>query len=112
RNRLMLHRIERDWYKMVDTILEGGKDVDRVRKELRDSLVGASPIFDQKPFFLSDEFTLMDAALAPMLWRLPQFGIELPAVAKPLLDYAERMFERESFQTSLTEGERELRQIA
>ncbi len=112
RNRLMLHRIERDWYKMVDTIITGGADANKVAKELRDSLVGASPIFDQKPFFLSDEFTLMDAALAPMLWRLPQFGIELPAVAKPLNDYAERMFERESFQESLTEGERELRLMA
>lgn len=112
RNRLMLHRIERDWYKMVDTIIAGGKEADKARKELRDSLVGTSPVFDQKPFFMSDEFSLMDAALAPMLWRLPQFGIELPAVAKPLIDYAERMFERESFQESLTEGERELRQIA
>ncbi len=112
RNRLMLHRIERDWYKMVDTILAGGKEVESARKELRDSLVGASPIFDQKPFFMSDEFTLMDAALAPMLWRLPQFGIELPAVAKPLINYAERMFKRGSFQASLTEGERELRQSA
>ena len=110
RNRLMLHRIERDWYKMVDTMLLKGNDADKVRKELRDSLVGASPIFDQKAFFMSDEFTLMDATLAPMLWRLPQFGIELPPVAKPLIDYAERMFERESYQESLTEGEREIRQ--
>ena len=112
RNRLMLHRIEKDWYKMVDAIIAGGADADKAGRELRDSLVGASPIFDQKAFFLSDEFTLMDAALAPMLWRLPQFGIELPAVAKPLIDYAERMFERESFQESLTEGERELREMA
>lgn len=112
RNRLMLHRIERDWYKMVDAILAGEQNVDKTRQEFRDSLVGASPIFDQKPFFMSDEFTLMDAALAPMLWRLPQFGIELPAVARPLVKYAERMFERETFQESLTEGERELRQFA
>lgn len=112
RNRLMLHRIERDWYRMVDIILNGGKDIDNARKELRDSLVGASPIFDQKPFFMSDEFTLVDAALAPMLWRLPQFGIELPAVARPLVNYAENMFQRASFKASLTEGEKELRQTA
>ena len=112
RNRLMLHRIERDWFKMLDVMLQGGKEADKVRKDFRDSLVGASPIFDQKPFFMSDEFTLMDATLAPMLWRLPQFGIELPPVAKPLLNYAERMFERPSFQSSLTEGEREIRQTA
>lgn len=111
RNRLMLHRIERDWFVLVDRII-AGKDADDARKELRDSLVGASPIFDQKAFFMSDEFTLMDCVLAPLLWRLPQFGIELPAVARPLTEYAQRMFDRESFQASLTEGERELRQSA
>ncbi|MDH5407150.1 MAG: glutathione S-transferase N-terminal domain-containing protein [Gammaproteobacteria bacterium] len=111
RNRLMLHRIERDWFTLVDKIANN-QDADAARKELRDSLVGASPIFDQKPFFMSDEFTLMDCVLAPLLWRLPQYGIELPAVAKPLIKYAERMFERGSFQESLTEGEKEIRQMA
>jgi len=108
RNRLMLHRIERDWYTLMEAIL-AGNNVDQARKDLRDSLVGASPIFDQKPFFMSDEFTLVDCVLAPLLWRLPQFDIELPAVAKSLTDYTERMFEREAFQTSLTEAEKELR---
>ena len=108
RNRLMLHRIERDWYTLMEAIMKGN-NADQARKELRDSLVGASPIFDQKPFFMSDEFTLVDCVLAPLLWRLPQFDIELPAVAKALSDYAERVFEREAFQVSLTEAEKELR---
>ena len=108
RNRLMLHRIGRDWYSLMDAILNDDNAA-QARKELRDSLVGASPVFDQKPFFMSDEFTLVDCVLAPLLWRLPQFGIELPDVAKALLDYAERMFEREAFKASLTEAEKELR---
>jgi len=108
RNRLMLHRIERDWYKLMDAILNDDNAA-QARKDLRDSLVGTSPVFDQKPFFMSDEFTLVDCVLAPMLWRLPQFGIELPPVAKALTDYAERMFEREAFKASLTEAEKELR---
>ena len=80
-----------------------------LRKELRDSLASVSPIFDQKPFFMSDEFSLMDCAIAPLLWRLPYYGIELPPSAKPLINYAERMFDRDSFKQSLTEGEREMK---
>ena len=58
---------------------------------------------------MADEFSLVDCFLAPILWRLPHYGVELPAQAKPVHQYSERMFERESFQVSLTEAERELR---
>ncbi len=109
RNRLMLHRIERDWYSLANQLHDKTTASDKLRKELRDSLISVSPIFDQKPFFLSDEFSLMDCAITPLLWRLPSYGIELPAAAKPLINYAERMFERESFKQSLTEGEKEMK---
>ncbi len=68
-----------------------------------------SPIFDQKLFFLGDEFSLIDCTVIPLLWRLPSYGIELPSAAKPVINYAERMFERESFKQSLTEGEKEMK---
>jgi RNA polymerase-associated protein len=67
-------------------------------------------VFAAKPYFLSDEFSLVDATIAPILWRLPRYRIELPRQAKPVLDYAERMFARESFQASLSEAEREMRE--
>ncbi len=112
-SRLYMHRIQRDWCVLVDRILaDEGSDaeLDAARKDLRDSLVTISPIFAEKPFFMSDEFTLVDCCLAPILWRLPQMGIELPeAQTKPLLDYMKRLFERESFQASLSEYEREIR---
>lgn len=107
--RLMLYRIERDWYSLAKQLKDKTKASDAVRKELRDSLTSVSPIFDQKPFFMSDEFSLMDCAIAPLLWRLPYYGIELPSAAKPLINYAERMFDRDSFKQSLTEGEREMK---
>lgn len=111
RSRLMLYRIDRDWYSLLNEL--GGKTdkqrMDRVRKELADSLTSIAQVFDQKPFFMSDEFTLVDCAIAPALWRLPHFGVQLPAQAKPVLAYAERVFERESFKASLTEAEREMR---
>lgn len=108
RNRLMLHRIERDWYSLADRIT-AGDNADAARKELRDSLLSAVPIFDSKPFFMSDEFSLIDCMITPLLWRLPMYGIEMPNAARPLLKYADKMFARSSFQKSLTESERELR---
>lgn len=107
--RLMLYRIERDWYSLAKQLADKTKASDEVRKELRDSLTSVSPIFEQKPFFMSDEFSLMDCAIAPLLWRLPYYGIELPPSAKSLINYAERMFDRDSFKQSLTEGEREMK---
>lgn len=109
-NRLMLHRIEEDLYGQLDIVLTGGeKAVAKAKKEIRDNLVMVSPIFEQKPYFLSDEFSLVDCALAPLLWRLPALNIALPKQAAPLLGYADRIFARESFQASLSEAEREMR---
>ena len=111
-SRLLMHRIQRDWCQLVDRILDPrAKEADKVlaRKELRESLTGVSPLFADKPFFLSDELSLVDCCLLPILWRLPLLGIELPRPAKPLLDYMERMFAREAFQASLSSVERNMR---
>ncbi|MGB5324522.1 MAG: glutathione S-transferase N-terminal domain-containing protein [Pseudomonadales bacterium] len=111
-SRLYIYRIERDWCALVDTI-EGGraKNVDKYCKELADGLVGIAPIFAEKPFFMSEEFTLVDCCLGPILWRLDHFGVKLPNTkqVKPLLEYMKRLFEMPSFQESLTDQERELR---
>lgn len=112
-SRLFIHRIQRDWCAQADLILAGdaGEEVlEKARKELRDSLVAVSPIFVEKPFFMSEEFSLVDCCIAPLLWRLPLMGVELPeAQCKPLIAYMKRLFERESFQESLSETEREMR---
>ncbi|MFT6434340.1 MAG: RNA polymerase-associated protein [Candidatus Azotimanducaceae bacterium] len=112
-SRLFIHRIQRDWCTAVDTIMAGkSKDtvIELARKELRESLVTIAPIFDGKPFFMSEEFTLVDCCVAPILWRLPMLGIELPAKqGKPILDYMGRMFDRDSFQASLSEAELDMR---
>lgn len=107
-SRMTLRRIQRDWDSCVDRI-EQGKDKEKAAKELSDSLIVVSPIFEQKPFFLSDELSLLDCAVAPILWRLPSYGIELPLAARALTKYADRLFALESFQSSLTEQERDLR---
>ncbi len=115
-NRLYIYRIERDWCVLVDEILAGGnaKSVEKARKQLRDSLVSIAPIFAEKPFFMSDEFSLIDCCLSPILWRLPVLGIEIPSTKQtlPLLQYMARLFERDAFKESLTEQEKEMRDLA
>ena len=71
--------------------------------------MGLEPVFADKPYFLSDEFSLLDCALAPLLWRLPKLGVEISPEAKGLNAYMQRLFKRESFQASLTDAERQLR---
>ncbi len=111
RTRLALYRIEQDWYDLVPQLeSRGEKTVSKARKILRDSLTASAEVFAAKDFFLSDEFSLVDASVAPILWRLKRYGIELPRQAKPVMDYAERIFERETFQASLTEAEREMQE--
>lgn len=111
-SRQMITRIDRDWSASVDAIVAAkSKDsVTKARKELRESLLAISPVFADKPYFMSEEFTLVDCCVAPILWRLPSLGIDLPEKpAKDILAYMERVFERESFQISLSEVEQEMR---
>ncbi len=114
RNRLMLNRVDRDWYSLMDTILAGDdKAVEVARKELYDSLLSVAPVFSDSPYFLSEEYTLVDCSLSALLWRLPLMGIELPeSQGKPILRYMNNVFSREPFQTSLSDAEREIREEA
>lgn len=109
-SRLMMYRIERDWYALADTILKGTKkEAEAARQELKESLLALAPVFAEMPYFMSEEFTLVDCYLAPLLWRLPVYGIELAGSgAKEVKSYMLRVFDRESFRDSLTEDEREI----
>lgn len=110
KSRLMMYRIQRDWYSLLPVIEKDGPDAAAARSELRDGLVTIAPVFAEMPYFLSEEFTLVDCCIAPLLWRLPYLKVDLPRSAKPILTYQERLFSRESFQVSLTEAEREIRE--
>lgn len=112
-SRQYMHRIEVDWCVPAEQILGGEEPrrVDRLRKELRDSLLGVAPIFAEKPFFMSEDFTLVDCCMAPLLWRLEILGVKLPNArqAKPLITYMQRLFDRPAFRASLTDTERSMR---
>ena len=109
-NRLYRYRLQRDVFDLVADLEKGGAQSDNARKAMRDSLSAIAPIFAHRKFFMSDDYSLVDIFLTPILWRLSYYKVKLPASAKPLLQYGERMFQRDAFEASLTEGERELRE--
>lgn len=108
--RVALHRIEQDWYAHVP-VLEAGerREQQRARRLLLESVLAVEPLFRIKPWFLSDQFSLLDATVAPILWRLPRWQIELPAAALSVRRYAQKVFARPYFLASLSEAEREMR---
>ena len=112
--RLLMHRIELDWSTRVDVLMAGrGREaaMDKARKELRESLAAIAPVFADRPFFLNEEFTLVDCFVAPILWRLDALDLKMSArQLKPMQRYMNEMFERETFQESLTEPEVDMRE--
>ena len=109
--RLALFRIETDWYQLAEQFeAEGERKLStKSRKMLRDSILASVDLFSAKKYFLSDDFSLVDCSIVPILWRLPVYGIELGSQAEPIDAYLKRVFERRSFQDSLTELEQEMR---
>jgi len=108
-SRLMMHRIKTDWYTVAHNILEGVGDVEASRNELREQILALGPVFNEQPFFMSEEFSLVDCYLAPLLWRLPALNIELSGNgSREIKGYTTRVFEREAFKASLTDQEREI----
>lgn len=111
-SRQYINRIERDWGESIRNALkmDDSAKCEKGKKELRERLIGIAPIFEEMPYFMNEEFTLVDCCIAPILWRLPLMGIELPPKqCKALLDYAERLFGRDAFQASLSPFEAEIR---
>jgi len=112
--RQMLMRIDRDW---TPTVIEmqNTNDAKKIKtrlKELKESFMMLSPLFNQHEFFMRDEFSLVDSALAPILWYMDSHHVTFPKSAQSVTDYMNRLFSRETFQASLTEYEEELREIA
>ncbi len=110
-SRLALFRIEKDWFALTDDIEHGTpEEADAARNVLRQGVLSAADVFSVKPYFLSDDFSLVDCTISPILWRLPKYGIDLPEKqAKPVLEYMDRVFSRDTFQMSLTSAEKAIR---
>ena len=113
-SRLLMYRIDKDWSGNLGLLMRGkggARVLDRAHQTLRESIVAAAPIFAEKPFFLNDEFTLVDCCVAPILWRLNFVGIDLPErQTRGMTRYMHKLFARQSFRDSLTEFEVEMRE--
>ncbi len=108
-DRMVIKRIDQDWYTLLDEILNSGeKKSARAKKMLKESLIAAVPVFDSRDYFMSDEFSLIDCALGPLLWRLPSVGIDLSKQPGSIKEYAELIFNRKAFQASLSDAEKEM----
>lgn len=105
--RKMMHRVEHDWYSLIEPIFANDE---AAKQQLQDSLFSLEPVFANKPFFLSDEFSLLDCALAPLLLRLPQLGITVPESNSGLISYMKRLFSRSSIQGSFSDIERKFKE--
>lgn len=113
--RLIIHRFDREWGPLIKKLETAELADSRAEaKELGGYISQLIPLFNTSPYFLGEEFSLVDCCLAPVLWRLPIWGMNsfTPAETKTLNKYAERLFQRDSFQASLTETEQELRKLA
>lgn len=113
-SRLWISRIDKEWSAKVDVLMAGkGREalLDKARKELRESIIAVAPIFNERPYFMNDEFSLVDCCVVPLLWRLKEIDITLPErTTKPMQRYMNSMFERPCFRDSLTEAELEMRE--
>jgi RNA polymerase-associated protein len=111
RARLLLHNFEQDLFGHVRDLEKGGSKavLEKARIALRDNLTQLAPQFSRNRFMMGDEYSMLDVVIAPLLWRLQYYDIQLPRPAAPLLKYAEILFARPAFGESLTAIEKAMR---
>ena len=110
RARLFLYRFEQELFCHIDALENGTPKVaEKARAAIRDNLTVISPVFARQKFMLGDDFSMLDVAISPLLWRLEHYGINLPRQAAPLLKFAERLFSRPPFIDALTASEKAMR---
>jgi RNA polymerase-associated protein len=109
RARQLLHTFELELFSHIDALEKSPKGADKERAHVRDQLTQLAPMFAKQKFLLGDDFSMLDVAIAPLLWRLDHYGIELPRSAAPLMKYAERIFSRQGFIDAMTPSEKVMR---
>jgi RNA polymerase-associated protein len=110
RARLFLFRFENELFTHIESLEKGNQKVaDKARQMVRDSLTQIAPVFVKQKYMLGDEYSMLDVAIAPLLWRIDYYGIQIPKQAAPLLKYAERLFSRPAYIEALTPAEKVMR---
>jgi len=107
--RLVHYRVQRDWYSLAKEIeANSGKKAEQICKQLKESIIAANELFKVSDFILSDELSLVDCTLGPLMWRLKHYGVKLGKPGASVEAYAHRIFSKASFKASLTQAERDL----
>jgi RNA polymerase-associated protein len=110
RARLFLYGFEQDLYGHIKDLESSDEaTVVKARKTVRDNLTQLVPIFSRQEYLLGDEYSMLDVAVTPLLWRLEHYGIQMPIQAAPLLKYAERLFARPLYVEAMTPSEKVMR---
>ena len=109
RARQLLITMEREVFSHIEALEKNLKTADKARQAIRDRLTEMAPVFVKQKHMLGEDFSMLDVAIAPLLWRLDHYGIELPKSAAPLMKYAERIFSRQGFIDALTPSEKAMR---
>ena len=110
RARLFLHRFEQELFCHLEGLESGvAKNVEKARIAVRENLTQISPVFSKQKYMLGDEFSMLDVAIAPLLWRLDHYGVQLDKDAAPLMKYAERLFSRPAYSEAMTPSEKAMR---
>ena len=114
RTRLFLYNFEKELFVHVSTLEDRSakpdeKKLANARQNIRDRLAQLAPMLLKNKYMLGENFSMLDVAIAPLLWRLDYYGIELSKNAAPLLKYAERIFSRPAYIEALTPSEKVMR---
>ena len=111
--RMLIKKIDEEWYQLLhDVLYTGEKKSAKAKKMLRESLLSSAPIFAARPYFMTDEFSLIDCVVTPLLWRMPSVGIDLSSAQDDVINkYAQRMFNRPAFRRSLSEVEKDMAEL-
>jgi RNA polymerase-associated protein len=110
RARLFLHQVEKDIFSNIEPIEKGtDRQREKARAHIADALTQIAPMFIKQKYWFGDEFSMLDVAISPLLWRLDHYGISLPKQAAPLMKYAERLFSRPAYIEALPSAERGMR---
>ena len=110
RARLFLHQVEKDIFSCIEPLEKGTeRQREKARLAVSDSLTQIAPMFVKQKYWFGDEFSMLDVAISPLLWRLDHYGVGLPKQAAPLMKYAERLFSRQAFIDSMTASEKAMR---
>jgi RNA polymerase-associated protein len=107
--RLVHYRVQRDWHSLAMEIeASTGPAAEQAARQLKESIIAANELFKMAEYVLSDELSLVDCSLGPLLWRLSSYGVKLGRPGASVEAYAHRIFSKASFKSSLTQAERDL----